>query len=152
MTNYNLIKEFHHKFSRTPDPIQPDIRDANCRKLRAELIFEEFKEVIAELGVELQVEVAFDFEANTNRTKFVLATIDKPHINLRNLAKELADLLYVTYGTAAAHGLPVDKVYGDVHTSNMSKVGPNGEVLRREDGKVLKGPNYAPPALDYLQN
>lgn len=44
----------------------------------------------------------------------------------------------------------VDEAFLRVHMSNMSKLGANGEVLRREDGKVLKGPNYQPPNLKDL--
>jgi len=65
-------------------------------------------------------------------------------VNVVNLAKELADLLYVVYGTAAAYGIPIDDVYREVHRSNMSKLGPDGKPIYREDGKVLKGPNYTP--------
>lgn len=61
--------------------------------------------------------------------------------------KELADLVYVCYQYAAAHGWDLDAAMERVHKSNLSKLGPNGEVLRREDGKVLKGPNYQPPNL-----
>lgn len=34
-----------------------------------------------------------------------------------------------------------------VHKSNMSKLGDDGKPVRREDGKIMKGPNYAPPDL-----
>ena len=64
--------------------------------------------------------------------------------------KELADLLYVTYGMAVTFGLPIDEVFERVHRSNMSKLGPDGKPLYRDDGKVLKGPNYQPPKLDDL--
>lgn len=59
------------------------------------------------------------------------------------LAKELADLLYVTYGTAEVLGIPLMEVFEEVHRSNMSKLGLDGRPVRRSDGKVLKGPNYA---------
>ncbi|MDF3025399.1 MAG: hypothetical protein K0R10_2760, partial [Alphaproteobacteria bacterium] len=44
----------------------------------------------------------------------------------------------------------IDKVFDRVHDSNMSKLGDDGKPIRREDGKVLKGPNYHPPELDDL--
>lgn len=37
-----------------------------------------------------------------------------------------------------------------VHKSNMSKLGDDGKPIRREDGKVLKGPNYKKPELEDL--
>ncbi|MFC7879022.1 hypothetical protein [Isoptericola sp. NPDC057391] len=68
----------------------------------------------------------------------------------RSVAKELADVLYVTYGAADALGIDLPAVFVEVHRSNMSKVDADGRVLRRADGKVLKGPGYRPPDLDGL--
>ena len=59
-----------------------------------------------------------------------------------NLAKELADLVYVTYGMAIEFGIRLDAVFDEVQRSNMSKLGEDGKPIYREDGKVLKGPNY----------
>jgi predicted HAD superfamily Cof-like phosphohydrolase len=64
--------------------------------------------------------------------------------------KELADLVYVTYGYAATYGWDLDEAVRRVHASNMSKLGPDGKPIYREDGKVLKGPRYAPPDLSDL--
>lgn len=64
------------------------------------------------------------------------------------LAKELADVLYVTYGAADALGIDLPAVFVEVHRSNMSKLDADGTVVRRADGKVLKGPSYQPPVLD----
>jgi len=77
--------------------------------------------------------------------------LERPVISKAKLTKELADLLYVVYGTALAFGLPLDPAFNRVHESNMSKL-VDGKPLYREDGKVLKGPNYQPPVLDDLFN
>ena len=61
---------------------------------------------------------------------------------VQGLAKELADLVYVTYRMALVMGIDLDSVFTEVHRSNMSKLGDDGKPLYREDGKVLKGPNY----------
>ena len=61
--------------------------------------------------------------------------------------KELSDLVYVCYQYAANMSWDLDKALNLVHESNMSKLGDNGEPIYREDGKVLKGPNYKPPNL-----
>ena len=66
--------------------------------------------------------------------------------------KELADLVYVCYQYAAAKEWDLDEAMKRVHTSNLSKLGEDGKPIRREDGKVLKGPNYAPPTLKDLIN
>ncbi len=64
---------------------------------------------------------------------------------LDHLAQELADVVYVAYGTALVHGIDLDAVIAEVHRSNMSKLGPDGRISRRADGKVLKGDHYAAP-------
>lgn len=67
-----------------------------------------------------------------------------------DLLKELADLVYVTYGYAATYGWNLDEAVRRVHKSNMSKLGVDGRPLKRPDGKVLKGPNYKKPNLSDL--
>ena len=64
--------------------------------------------------------------------------------------KELADLVYVCYQYAANMDWDLDEALHRVHESNMSKLDKNGKPIYREDGKVLKGPNYAPPNLENL--
>ena len=66
-----------------------------------------------------------------------------------NQLKELADLVYVCFQYAASRGWPLDEALARVYGSNMSKL-VDGKPLRREDGKVLKGPNYKPPYLEDL--
>jgi predicted HAD superfamily Cof-like phosphohydrolase len=64
---------------------------------------------------------------------------------LDRLAHELADVVYVAYGTALVHGIDLDAVIAEIHRSNMTKLGPDGQIARRPDGKVLKGEHYEPP-------
>ena len=61
-----------------------------------------------------------------------------------HLLKELADLVYVCHQMAAAFGWDLQTAHNRVHRSNMSKL-VDGKPLKREDGKILKGPNYQPP-------
>ena len=63
------------------------------------------------------------------------------------LLKELSDLVFVCYQFAAAFNLDLDKAMTLVFESNMSKLDEQGDPIFRSDGKVLKGPNYAPPCL-----
>ena len=63
------------------------------------------------------------------------------------VADALTDLLYVVYGAGHSFGISLDKCFEEVHNSNMSKLGTNGKPIYREDGKVLKGPNYWQPDL-----
>ena len=69
--------------------------------------------------------------------------------SVENQLKELADLVYVCFQYAAAQGWELDEALDRVYESNMSKL-VDGKPLRREDGKVLKGPNYKPPYLEDL--
>jgi predicted HAD superfamily Cof-like phosphohydrolase len=63
------------------------------------------------------------------------------------VADALTDILYVTYGAGHAFGIDLDKCFAEVQRSNMSKLGADGKPIYREDGKVLKGPNYSEPDL-----
>ena len=63
---------------------------------------------------------------------------------------ELADLVYVCYQYAANMKWDLDEAMYRVHESNMSKLDEDGKPIYREDGKVLKGPNYKPPNLEDL--
>ena len=63
------------------------------------------------------------------------------------LVKELSDLVFVCYQFAATYGIDLDKAMTLVFESNMSKLDEQGMPIYREDGKVLKGPNYRPPNL-----
>ena len=65
------------------------------------------------------------------------------------VADALTDLLYVLLGTFISHGLQdvAEALFAEVHRSNMTKLGPDGRVIYREDGKVLKPPTYEPPDL-----
>jgi len=64
--------------------------------------------------------------------------------------KELADLIYVCYQYAENMGWFLDEALDRIHRSNMSKLDIDGKPIYREDGKVLKGPNYKPPTLTDL--
>jgi len=65
--------------------------------------------------------------------------------NLPGIAQELADVLYVAYGTAYTLGIPIDAVLAAVHAANMAKF--EGGVQRRADGKVAKPEGWEPPDI-----
>lgn len=72
--------------------------------------------------------------------------------NLVAIADALTDILYVVYGAGHSFGIDLDACYAEVHRSNLSKLGEDGRPLKREDGKVMKGPNYSPPDLESILN
>ena len=104
--------------------MEPTWPDFNTRELRLELIQEELDELSD-------------------------AVADRDMIQI---ADALTHLLYVVYGAGHSFGIDLDECFEEVHRSNMSKLGENGRPIHREDGKVLKGPNYVPPSLIDLVN
>jgi predicted HAD superfamily Cof-like phosphohydrolase len=94
--------------------------------LQLRLIVEEFKEVL---------------EAADSVSKMLTCKRSR-----EGLLKEVADLVIVGYQFAAAAGWDLDEALVRVHKSNLSKL-VDGKPLRRDDGKILKGPNYQPPNL-----
>ena len=115
-------KEFRTKYNLKSS------RSKDKRSYQKNLIVEEFKEFLEAEGLL--------FRKNNN-------------IHAEAL-KELADLVYVCYQYAENMGWFLDEALDRVHASNMSKLGEDGEPVYREDGKVLKGPNYKPPDLTDL--
>lgn len=63
------------------------------------------------------------------------------------VADALADLIYIACGTAASYGIPLNKVFEEVHRSNMAKL-VDGKPLKREDGKVIKPAGWTPPDIE----
>jgi len=118
-----------------------------------------------------QLQQLWDFQSAYNSTKNTTPTLIEPddYFLRYRLGKEelleyldacnnddiveitdaLADQLYILLGTMVAHGMQdiIEDVFNEVHRSNMSKLGEDGKPIYREDGKVLKGPNYSPPNI-----
>lgn len=67
--------------------------------------------------------------------------------NLVAIADALGDIAYVTFGAALTYGIDLDAVLAEIHRSNMTKLDRDGRPILREDGKVLKGPDYSPPEI-----
>jgi predicted HAD superfamily Cof-like phosphohydrolase len=72
--------------------------------------------------------------------------------DLVEVADALGDILYILCGTIIEHGLQykIEEVFEEIQRSNMSKLGDDGEPIYREDGKVLKGPNYFKPNIESI--
>jgi len=115
-------KEFRMKYNLRNSP------NRGTRSYQKMLVIEEFKEFL---------------EAEDQLYR------DNPTVQSEAL-KELADLVYVCYQYAENMGWLLDEAMNRVHESNMSKLGEDGKPIYREDGKVLKGPNYKPPDLSDL--
>lgn len=118
--------------------------DSGTLEMQSKLIDEEKEELSEELW-----SLKFDvLEAETRKGQAVQAE-DLTREGSTYLLKEMADLVFVVYQLAAYLGWDLDEAMDRVFESNMSKL-VDGTPLRREDGKVLKGPNYRPPSLSDL--
>ncbi len=117
-TNFDLVEEFMTAFDQDVQK-KASIPDRKTAMLRLKLILEEYEEL--ETAVEEQ--------------------------HLVGIADALTDILYVTYGAGHAFGINLDDCFEEVHESNMSKLGPDGKPIYRDDGKVMKGPDYVEPDL-----
>lgn len=116
--------------------------DLDVLRLRMGLLREELREVEEEAGniEDVIYQGVIEGDVSKEDLKRVKAA----------LLKELCDLQYVLSGFAVTFGLPLGEAFKRVHESNMSKLGPDGKPIYREDGKVLKGPNYKKPDLSDL--
>ena len=72
--------------------------------------------------------------------------------DLVEVADALGDMLYILCGTILEHGMQykIEEVFNEIQRSNMSKLGGDGKPIYREDGKVMKGPNYFKPDLESI--
>jgi len=107
---------------------------------------------------------AYEVKNDPERRNFQLTLINEEHRELleahlklhdyegaaADCLKELADLVYVCFQYAENLDWDLMEALHRVHRSNMSKLGEDGKPVRRDDGKVLKGPNYKPPVLTDL--
>lgn len=124
ITDNELVREFHVEFGIDIDELVTSER----LLLRWKLIKEEW----------LEVNEAFLYY---DKLEF---------FSREKLLKELCDLLYVIHGTAATFGWDIEEAFERVHNSNMSKLDDSGKPIVRDDGKILKSPNYYEPDLSDL--
>ena len=59
----------------------------------------------------------------------------------------MSDVVWTALAVAHGFGIPFDAVWKEVARSNFAKIGPNGEMHRRDDGKIIKPPGWEPPDL-----
>ncbi|MBM1106325.1 nucleoside triphosphate pyrophosphohydrolase family protein [Aurantibacter crassamenti] len=120
----DAVKLFHKSFGLGMSEVQiADLGEAK-NMLRFNLMDEENKEYL---------------EAATNN-------------DMVEVADALGDMLYILCGTIIEHGMQykIEEVFEEIQRSNMSKLGADGKPIYREDGKVLKGPNYFKPNIQNI--
>ena len=72
--------------------------------------------------------------------------------DLVEVADALGDMMYILCGTILSHGMQniIAEIFEEIQASNMSKLGADGKPIYREDGKVMKGPNYFRPNISAI--
>ena len=115
------VAEFHKAFGQK-DGKWPMMLTRNEYALRYDLMFEE-------------------------NTEYLAACEDE---SLVDIADALGDMMYILCGTILKHGMQhiIEEVFDEIQASNMSKLGEDGKPILREDGKILKGPQYFKPNLN----
>jgi predicted HAD superfamily Cof-like phosphohydrolase len=120
----NAVKEFHIAFGLGVSDIKRGTLGDQKNLLRFNLMKEENEEYLEAVQNNDEVEIA----------------------------DALGDMLYILCGTILEHGLQhkIEEVFDEIQRSNMSKLGEDGKPIYREDGKVLKGPNYFKPNFEEI--
>lgn len=114
----SCLLEFYEKFDQ-PIMDRPKLIEEDRRRLRMRLLEEAYHEYrYAERGEDLV-----------------------------KIAESIGAMLYVIGGTSIEYGLPLHDIFLETHRSNMTKMGPEGDKYIREDGKIMKGPNFNKPDI-----
>ena len=140
-----LVLQFHHTYSVPIRSFSDPTLDYERMNMRMSLIAEEFAEL---MGAVYGPRARAIIEAATAEAATAEAVAaDEGERDVIEAADALADLVYVVYGMAIESGMNLDSVLAEVQASNLSKLMPDGSVKLREDGKVLKGPNFFQPNI-----
>ncbi|MPS27590.1 MAG: hypothetical protein E2576_11155 [Alcaligenaceae bacterium] len=135
------VREFHEAFGH-PVFCEPTVPSLDQRILRIRMLAEELTELCAAAGVTLRITPTWcgthDIEARG---------ISAETCDLVECADALGDLRYLVDGGNLIFGFDGEAVLDEIHRSNMSKLGADGNPVLRDDGKVLKGPNYHKPDI-----
>ena len=115
--------------------------------------FEKVKIFMETFGQEVKNKASFGTDQiNQLRYNLIKEELEELRIaieekDLLEVADALTDILYVTYGAGHAFGINLDRCFEEVQSSNMSKLGEDGQPIYNDKGKVMKGPNYTKPNL-----
>ncbi len=110
-------------------------------------------------GLGVSNEMKADLGKNKNELRFKLMKEENEEYleavqnnDLTETADALGDMLYILCGTILEHGLQykIEEVFEEIQRSNMSKLNHDGKPIYREDGKVMKGPNYFKPDFETI--
>lgn len=104
---------------------------------------------VADIGID-KINLRFKLMAEENQEYFEAAKNN----DIVEVADALGDMLYILCGTIIEHGMQdkIEEIFDEIQKSNMSKLGEDGKPIYRNDGKVMKGPNYFKPKISEILN
>lgn len=120
-----MVEEFHRTFG-AYIAAEPRIAPVHVQHSRCNLLIKECDEAVEAME-----------EASITRDPAWLAKV----------ARELADVVCITYGAALNYGIPLDAVIAEVHRANMRKPDASGQPIVNAAGKVLKPEGWEPPDI-----
>lgn len=104
---------------------------------------------IADIGID-KINLRFKLMEEENQEYFEAAKNN----DIVEVADALGDMLYILCGTIIEHGMQdkIEEIFDEIQKSNLSKLGEDGKPIYRNDGKVMKGPNYFKPNISEILN
>lgn len=104
---------------------------------------------IADIGID-KINLRFKLMEEENQEYFEAAKNN----DIVEVADALGDMLYILCGTIIEHGMQdkIEEIFDEIQKSNLSKLGDDGKPIYRNDGKVMKGPNYFKPKISEILN
>jgi len=139
-TIHYRVSEFHRVYGQ-PIEETPRVPSDDVVRLRARLIAEEFVEMM---------EATFGACHAIDEEIGDVIENSKVDVDLPDYADALADMAYVIEGANLTFGINSTAVLAEVQRANLSKLGSDGKPVRREDGKIVKGPNFSPPDVSKI--
>lgn len=141
------VIEFHRAFG-VPVRTTPNVPDRERVILRLSLLAEEFFEVLDSCAPDGFSKMTDKLQEASDAVTDAIDMLHAKDIRLHELAKELADVDYIVEGTRLEFGLNGEPIAAAVHSSNLAKLGENGQVCMRADGKITKPETWAPPDIE----
>lgn len=158
MSQYEKVKQFHKAFNLPvmEEPQLPDFDEKVHIKNDDEDYVEDTDAVMEAichfLGmIKTELKSVQNPDPRVLRIRLLLEEVEEyvkaeATNDIVEIADGLADINYITNGTAVAYGIPLDPIFDDVHENNMSKLGPDGKPIV-VNGKVIKPDHYKPVDL-----
>lgn len=157
MSSFDLVRTFHKIFGHpAPQNLSPEaLADRKLAKLRVLLVAHELIELAQALAIDLDINymhASMGSLSGKELEQYCVVTdgllLGSVQPNIVAVADALGDLDYVVNGAAIAYGINLPAITEEVHASNMSKLGSDGQpILDPGTNKVVKGPNYREPDI-----